>query len=159
MLERPASPGGGRRVSLPFSETGSLGDSLVDSPVVEFFREVVAAAVASALLEIAAAAGGAPSHPISVAEIYLDALPWTQAPQVANARILFLLSAICGQPFVDSSLDVRGSGCESVLWPHVLNNGILFWAALQAELRHRVEDADSRAQYGEGLAPQTNGTL
>ena len=34
------STGGPRRDSLPFSETGSLGDSLADdSPVVEFFRE------------------------------------------------------------------------------------------------------------------------
>ena len=34
----------------------------------------------------------------------------TLAHQVANAGIPFLLSAICGQPFFDSSLDVRGSG-------------------------------------------------
>ena len=39
MLQTP-STGGARRDSLPFSETGSLGDANT-SPVVEFFREEV----------------------------------------------------------------------------------------------------------------------
>ena len=40
MLQTPTSTGGARRDSLPFSETGSLGDDNT-SPVVEFFREEV----------------------------------------------------------------------------------------------------------------------
>ena len=40
MLQTPTSTGGARRDSLPFSETGSLGDDTT-SPVVEFFREEV----------------------------------------------------------------------------------------------------------------------
>ena len=64
MLQTP-STGGARRDSLPFSETGSLGDDA--SPVVEFFREEVKEAPeapeAPKAPEAPQGAGGARSAP------------------------------------------------------------------------------------------------
>jgi len=75
MLERPASPGGGRRVSLPFSETGSLGDSLVDSPVVEFFRDEPPAPQTSWLGDLGTYFESAPPPPPPPEDPYADTSP------------------------------------------------------------------------------------
>ena len=77
------------------------------------------------------------------------------APQVANARILFMLSAICGQPFVDSSLDVRGApGCESAFrGPTFRTRSSLFWGAICYRWAPRTGCTTTRRWPGRSRAP------